>query len=110
MNLSQGHQKMLDICIALATQPRLLLLDEPVAGMDPSETAMMMELIRQIRDRGITVIVIEHDMNVVMNICDRVAVLNYGQKIAEGLPEEVRTNQEVIVAYLGTQKECADAA
>lgn len=110
INLSHGHQKMLDVCLALATKPKLLLLDEPVAGMNPSESETMMTLIRQIRERGTTVIVIEHDMRVVMNVCDRIVVLNYGRKIADGLPEEIRSNQEVVVAYLGTEEGCSDAA
>ncbi|MFC2046542.1 ABC transporter ATP-binding protein, partial [Chloroflexota bacterium] len=105
MNLSHGHQKMLDVCLALATHPRLLLLDEPVAGMNSTETETMMDLIRQIRDRGITIVVIEHDMKCVMSICDRIAVLNYGRKIAQGLPDEVRSNKEVIAAYLGTPED-----
>ncbi len=102
-NLSHGHQKILDACTALATNPKLLLLDEPVAGMNPGETQTMTDLIRQIRDRGITVVVVEHDMKVVMNLCDRIAVLNYGEKIAEGSPKEIRENEEVITAYLGTE-------
>lgn len=110
MNLSHGHQKMLDVCLALATKPRLLLLDEPVAGMNPSETETMMDLIRQIRERGVTIVVIEHDMKVVMSICDRIAVLNYGKKIAQGIPDEIQCNDEVIEAYLGTSEDEFDVA
>jgi len=102
-NLPHGYQRTLGVCMALATNPRLLLLDEPVTGMNPGETQTMIELIRQIRDRGITIIVVEHDMKAIMDLCDRVAVLNYGQKIAEGLPEEIRKNKEVVEAYLGKE-------
>ncbi len=101
MNLPHGHQRILGVCMALATNPRLLLLDEPVTGMNPGETQTMMNLIRQIRDKGITIVLVEHDMRVVMNVCDRITALNYGRKIAEGRPEEIRENPAVIEAYLG---------
>lgn len=100
-NLTSAEQRTLMIAMALATDPALLLLDEPSAGMRPQETFTLMTLIRKIRDRGIAVILIEHDMKVVMNTCDRIVVLNFGTKIAEGTPEEIRANPRVIEAYLG---------
>jgi branched-chain amino acid transport system ATP-binding protein len=103
-NLPHGHQRALGVSIALACSPVLLMLDEPVTGMNPTETVEMVERIRRIRDRGITVILVEHTMRVVMNVSDRITVLSYGRKIAEGLPEEIRNNQEVIEAYLGREE------
>jgi len=100
--LSHGEQRYLEICLALATDPTLLLLDEPTAGMTPGETKEATALIRQIAlGRGLTVLLIEHDMSVVMGISDRVAVLHFGQKIAEGPPEAIRSDPQVIDAYLG---------
>jgi branched-chain amino acid transport system ATP-binding protein len=100
-NLPYGHQRALGICIALATEPELLLLDEPATGMNPTETSVLVGLIRKIRDRGTTVVVVEHDMRTIMSLCDRLVVFNYGRKIAEGLPEQIKRNKEVVKAYLG---------
>ncbi|PZR57031.1 MAG: ABC transporter ATP-binding protein [Candidatus Meridianibacter frigidus] len=100
-NLPYGSQRRLEIGRALASEPRLLLLDEPAAGMNPREKEDLMDLIRRIRERGVTVFLIEHDMGLVMNISERVTVLDHGDKIAEGTPAEIRSNQRVIEAYLG---------
>ncbi|MCX8032246.1 MAG: ABC transporter ATP-binding protein [Thermoleophilia bacterium] len=100
-NLPHGHQKMLGVARALATRPRLLLLDEPLAGMNPSEIARSLETIRGMRDNGITVLIVEHNMQI-LKLCDRVVVISFGKKICEGTPAEVRANREVIAAYLGS--------
>ena len=103
-NLPYGEQRKLEICRALASNPGLLLLDEPAAGMNPQETKELMELIATIRKEfNLTILLIEHDMKLVMGICERIYVLNYGRKLAEGTPEEIRSNPEVIKAYLGAE-------
>ena len=103
-SLPYGAQRRLEIVRALATNPKILLLDEPAAGMNPSETGELMETIRQIRDEfQIAIMLIEHDMNLVMGICEGIAVLNYGRIIAKGTPDEIKSDKNVITAYLGKE-------
>ncbi len=104
-NLPHGHLRALGIAIGLATNPAVLLLDEPFAGMNHDETRRAVEIVRGVRARGVTILLVEHDMPAVMNISDRIVVLNFGQKIAEGTPKEIQENQDVIDAYLGVEDE-----
>jgi len=109
LSLPLGEQKLLEIARALATEPKLLLLDEPAAGLNPRDTAQLSETVLRIRERGITILLVEHDMNLVMEISDIISVLNYGRKIAEGKPREIQRNPEVIAAYLGEEGNGASA-
>jgi branched-chain amino acid transport system ATP-binding protein len=100
-NLPHGYQRLLGVAIALSANPKLLLLDEPLSGMNAAEVSESVAFISKIRSAGTTVLLVEHNMTAVMGVCDRIVVLNFGRKIAEGSPEEVRVNREVIEAYLG---------
>jgi len=104
-NLAYGNQRLLEIARALATKPQLVILDEPAGGMNEQETAGLISLIRKVRDQGVTVLLIEHDMSLVMRVCEKIVVLEYGSKIAEGSPQEIKNDQEVIRAYLGAEQE-----
>lgn len=100
-NLPFGRGRLLEIARAMACKPRMILMDEPAAGLNSQETLGLADLIRRIRDKGITVVLVEHDMELVMDICDRIVVLNLGQKLTEGTPREIQDNPDVIAAYLG---------
>jgi branched-chain amino acid transport system ATP-binding protein len=102
-NLPFGKGRLLEIARALAVEPRIILMDEPAAGLNSQETLALARLIRRIRDLGITIVLVEHDMELVMDICDRIVVLNLGMKLAEGTPREIQENREVIAAYLGEE-------
>ncbi|MEW6529828.1 MAG: ABC transporter ATP-binding protein [Thermodesulfobacteriota bacterium] len=103
-NLSHGQQRALGIAMAMACNPKLLLMDEPASGLGLEEMHMIMQRIREIREKGITIILVEHEMRMVMNMCDRIIVLNFGRKVAEGIPEQIKGNKEVIDAYLGHEQ------
>jgi branched-chain amino acid transport system ATP-binding protein len=100
-DLTLANQKRLEVARALATKPELLLLDELIAGLNPTETAQAMELVSRIRDRGITILMIEHVMKAIMSICNQVIVLHHGEKIAEGTPQKIATSEKVVEVYLG---------
>lgn len=100
-NLSYGMQRKVEIARTMALNPKILLLDEPAAGMNPNETRELLEFVKKLNKDGYTIVVIEHDMKFIMNLCDRIVVLNYGQKICEGTPEEIKANQQVQEAYFG---------
>ncbi len=102
-DLTLANQKRLEVARALATKPELLLLDEMMAGLNQTEIAQAMDLVKQIRDKGITIMMIEHVMKAIMNVCDRIIVLNYGKKIAEGTPQEIANSKTVVEVYLGEQ-------
>ena len=104
-NLPHGHLRALGIAIGLATNPKVILLDEPFAGMNHDETMRAVEMVRGVRERGVTVLLVEHDMKAVMSISDRIVVLNFGEKIAEGTADQIQNNQQVIEAYLGVEDE-----
>ena len=102
-NLPHGHQRMLGVAIALACQPKVLLLDEPLTGMTPTEKAQMIDLIRKVHQQGITILMVEHDMKSVMELCNYISVLDFGKLLVEGTPAEIQNDEAVIAAYLGTE-------
>ena len=103
VNLPHGHQRALGVAIALACEPKVLLLDEPLTGMNPTEKAHMIDLIRKVHQQGITILMVEHDMRSVMELCDYISVLDFGTLLVEGPPAEIQSNEAVINAYLGTE-------
>ena len=103
-SLSYGQRRLLEVARALAVEPRLILLDETAAGLNPQEKQHLISIIRKIRDKGITILFVEHDMNMVMAVSDQISVLNFGRKIAEGSPDEIKANSEVLEAYLGKEE------
>ncbi len=106
-NLPHGHERALGVAVAMAAEPAVIMLDEPLTGMNREEASAMARIIAKIRERGVTILLVEHDMRAVMGLCDRIVVLNYGSKIAEGAPGEIRENPAVIEAYLGTESDDA---
>ena len=106
-NLPHGLQRALGVAVALASDPKLLLMDEPFTGMNPEETRQMMGLVRKVQDRGVTILLVEHDMQAVMGLCDTIAVLNFGKLLTTGTPEVIRNHPEVIEAYLGASTNVA---
>jgi len=103
VNLPHGHQRALGVAIALACEPSVLLLDEPLTGMTPTEKARMIELIRKVHQQGITILMVEHDMRSVMELCNYISVLDFGTLLVEGTPAEIQNDENVINAYLGTE-------
>ncbi|WP_210485731.1 ABC transporter ATP-binding protein [Microvirga antarctica] len=106
-SLPYGEQRLLEIARALATKPKLLMLDEPLAGMNPTEMDRVVSILREIVSRGVTILLVEHAVRVVMSVCDHISVLNFGRNIAEGTPREIQGNEDVIVAYLGRRRHAA---
>lgn len=106
-DLAHGHQRALGMAVALASRPRVMLLDEPFTGMNPEETRSMMELMRKLRDSGVTVLLVEHDMHAIMGLCDRITCMNFGKLLAEGTAAEIRSHPDVIEAYLGGSRHVA---
>ena len=102
-NLPHGHQRAMGVAIALACEPKVLLLDEPLTGMTPTEKSQMIDLIRKVHQQGITILMVEHDMRSVMELCDYISVLDFGTLLVEGIPAEIQNNETVINAYLGTE-------
>ena len=106
-DLAHGHQRSLGIAVAMAARPEVLLLDEPFTGMNPEETKTMMGLMLKIKEAGVTILIVEHDMHAIMGLCDLITVMNFGKLLAEGTPEEIRRDPTVIEAYLGSSRHAA---